>query len=369
MPINKVTDWVAAMNKHLSDAACKATHVKNIHTGDGIEYYHGKTKIKVCKLVTKGGGGANEYSIVMHGNHLTTPYSIVDELPANMLHVLKNQRGCRPCANPRTCTMAGNGDRYYEFAHSGKTHYCCGSGFRFGIGADTTDAELALLEKWLIKELRWHANDTAQFPERKIILDEIPSSYAKRWAKNRIKSPANGAALSVFDLPNKEQSQIKPPIDEACDHFLKDTESYLIATDLINHLRKQGATLHWKARNKYVFRYKKMELAYIRFENQNDYNIEICAFGWREQNDVMQGFIESFPADKRALFIQQLTFHCHECNAVCHRRIAFISESGDSRVLCSGKTLVSENPSPTDVDHVKWGMDMGKNYIDYKVNP
>ena len=88
----KITDWFVHINKILSDAGCKSAKVKNIHSGDGTEYYHGKTKIKVCKLVT----GENGHSIVMHGNHFTTPYSIVDELPEIMLHVLKNQRGCRP---------------------------------------------------------------------------------------------------------------------------------------------------------------------------------------------------------------------------------------------------------------------------------
>jgi len=363
MSIKKNTDWLADINKLMSDAGCKSAKVNHIHSGNGIEHYHGKTKIKVCKLVTSESG----QSIVMHGNHFTTPYSIVDELPENMLYVLKNQRGCRPCTDPQTCTMAGNGDRYYEFVHHGNTYYCCGySGFRFDIGPDTDATVLTLLEKWLKAELQWYANDMEQFPERKIVLDEIKSSYAKRWAKNRIKQPANGEEISVFNLPNKEQSQFKPPIDDACDHFLKDTELRLIAMDLINHLRQQGADLRWKARNKYVIRYKKMELAYIRFENWNDYNIEICAFGWRENNDVMQGFIESLPADNKALFIKQPTFHCHKCNEICRRRIAFITENDGSHVLCSGKTFVSENPSPNEIDNVKLHINMGRDYIDYK---
>ena len=365
MPESKITDWFVHVDKILSDAGCKSVKVKNIHTGDGAEYYHGKTKIKVCKLVT----GKKGYSIVMHGNHFTAPYSVVGDLPENMLYVLKNQRGCRPCADPRTCTMTGNGDRYYEFAHNGKTYYCCGGGFRFDLfdlGADTDDAGLALLEKWLFAELKWYANDMEHFPERKIILDEIKSSYAKRWAKSRIKETSNDEELSVFALPNKEQSKIKPPIDDACDYFLKDTGARLVAMDLIDHLRKQGADPYWKARNKYVFRYKKEELAYIRFENRDDYNIELCAFGWREKNSAVQGFIESLPADDKALLFKQNTFYCHECNEICKRRIAFVAENEVSRVLCSGKTFVSENPSPDDVANVKWHIDLGRGYIDYK---
>ena len=86
------TKWFAEITKLLSDAGCKSTKVNNIHTGDGTEYYHGKTKIKVCKLVT----GENGQSIVMHGNHFTMPYSIVDELPENMLQVLKTSAVAAP---------------------------------------------------------------------------------------------------------------------------------------------------------------------------------------------------------------------------------------------------------------------------------
>jgi len=349
-----IKEWITNIDQMLTSRGCKKKFVKSLHVGSGDEYYHKKTNIRICRIVVN----ENDCFVVLHGNHFATPYCVVDELPENMLYPLKNQRGCRPCIDPKTCTMAGNGERYYQFTLHGKDFLCCGGGFRYNLNEDT---DLALLKKWIESELRWFENDVNTYPEKKIILDEIESSYAKRWAKNRIKPQGIGNEPSVFDLPNKEQSRIKPSIEEACVYFLKDAIVYANITRLIAYLRNLGLEIKWKARNKYVVRHNKVELLYFRFEGLNDFNVIICAFYYWEKRDIFQGFIDSLPADKKQKFIQTNAFHCHECNEICSHRVPY------EYVLCSTKTYVSENPTHDKLDEIEWFINIGMAYIDFKI--
>jgi len=350
-----IKEWITSIDQMLISRGCKKKFVKSLHVGSGDEYYYKKTNIRICRIV------ANESDcfITLHGNHFSTPYCIVDELPKNMLYPLKNQRGCRPCTDPRTCTMAGNGERYYEFTLDGKNYLCCGGGFRYNLDEAV---DLELLKKWIEAELRWFESGLNTYPEKKIILDEIESSYAKRWAKNRIKPKEDSKEPSVFDLPNKEQSRIKPPIEEACTYFLKDVTAHASITRLIAYLRNLGLEIKWKARNKYVVRYKSTELLYFRFEGVNDFNVIICAFYYWEKREIFQGFVDSLSTDKKQKFIQTNAFHCHECNEACDHRVPY------EHVLCSTKTYVSENPTQETLNEIEWLINIGRDYIDFKIS-
>jgi hypothetical protein len=356
-------EWIIGIEKLLTGKGCKSIYQKNMHTGDGYEYYHKKTKIRICKIA------ANEKIcfIMLHGNHFPTEYCIVNELPESMLYPLKNQRGCRPCADPSTCTMAGNGERYYEFTHNGRNYLCCGGGFKYDLNET---ADLNLLKKWIEAELHWYENDLAAYPEKKIILDEIESSYAKRWVKNRIKSEPIGENLEefyIFEADGKEQMRVKPPIEAARDYFLRDEKSNADMTRLINYQRNLGMELKWKAKNKYVFRHKKTELLYFRLEGLNDFNIMICAVYYGENKDVYQEFIDSLPADKKQKYVSIKELNCHECNEICNKRMGFVI-SDKEYILCSSKSYLCENPAKNKLDEIEWLININRDYINFKIS-
>ena len=359
---SEIQEWITGIEKLLAEKGCKATFKRNIHTGDGYEYYHKKTKIRICKIVMD----EKNCFIMLHGNHFSTPYCIVNELPGNMLYPLKNQRGCRPCADPSICTMPGNGDRYYEFTHNNRSYLCCGGGFRYDLN-ETTD--LNLLKKWIEAELHWFENDSAAYPEKKIILDEIESSYAKRWAKNRIKSENTGDKVSIFDpifeQSAKEQVLVKPTIEDARDYFLTDEKSNAAVTRLIGFLRNLGMELKWKARNKYVFRHKKAELIYFRFEGLNDFNISLRAFDYEKKDDY-QKFTFSLPEDTKQKFVSIKEFHCNDCNEICNKRVYYDMPDREY-ILCSSKTYVCENPTQEKLDEIEWLIKISQDYIDFKI--
>jgi hypothetical protein len=362
----EIKEWISGINQLLTEKGCKSTYQKNMHTGDGYEYYHKKTNIRICKIAVSDKGGC---FIMLHGNHFSAPYCIVNELPDNMLYPLKNQRGCRPCADPRICTMPGNGERYYEFTHNGRNYLCCGGGFRYDLNDLDEKTNLNLLKKlkkWIEAELRWYENDLAAYPEKKIILDEIESSYAKRWVKNRIKTDPIGEEFYIFEPVGKEQALVKPSIEAARDYFLKDEKSNADMTRLIDYLRDSGAEVKWKAKNKYVFRHKKTELIYFRLEGLDDFNILICAVYWWESKNVYQEFVDSLPAGKKKKYVATKELNCHECNEICNKRMRYVV-SGKEYILCSSKPYLCENPTAEKLDEIEWLIDVSRDYIDFKI--
>ena len=355
-----VKEWIIAIDKLLLERNCKIKFKYYGRGGTLFDFYSKKAKARVCRIYignTLGYFGKG-CTLNLQGNHFATPYSIVNELPEDILYVLRNSRNCRPCRDPRKCAMTG---KYYEFSLGDKQYLCCGDGFKYVLNGQTP---FDLFTKWVKNELQWSENDSLLYPEKVVQFTEEDGSYAKRWAKRQDKSDDARGELSIFEQTNKEQALEKPPIEAVRDHFLIDEESNANMTRLIEFLRNSGVELKWKAKNKYVFRHNKAELIYFRIEGLNDFNISLRAINYENKDDY-QDFTFSLPADKKQKFVSIDEFHCHECNEVCDKRVAY--DMPDKQyVLCSSKTYVCENPPQEKLDEIEWLISIGKEYIDFK---
>jgi len=350
----EVKDWIIDIDKLLVEHGCKVKFKDYGERRGGVmfDYHSKKAKTRVCTIrigtTLKGTSGCK---VAVQGNHFPTRYSIVNELPEQMLMQLKNSRDCRPCADPRRCLMTG---RYYEFSLDGKSVLCCGNGFTFKLNED---AEFGLLQKWIENELNWAENDSVAFPEKRVTRDMV-SSHDKRWSKGKTKI---GDKDSIYEKTNLEQRSVKPPIEGACEYFLKDKQLLASFTQLVEFTRKLGMEIKWKSKNKYVCRYKKVEAVSFRIEGFDDFNVTTCVFGWHEKRLDFEGFVRSLPNEKRAEFLGVKAFHCHACRETCNVKVEI-----DGCVLCSRASYVCENPAPEQLEEIGRMIALGAEYIDFK---
>jgi len=354
----KVKSWLIAIDKLLTESGCKAK-LTNDHRGGMIFNYHAKkAKTKVCRIdigETMRGPGCR---INIHGNHFAAPYSITNDFPETMIWTLKNSRGCRPCKDPRTCGELG---KYFEFEHNGETHLCCSAGVWFYLDETT---EFDWLEKWIINELRWAENDYLNYPIKKTLNEESSSSYMKRWRKRNTVS--SDGVISIFEQTNKEQRLVKPPIDDALAYFMKGEESCKSLARLIEFVRGLDMEPLWKSKNRYDCRYNKGNVLYIRLEDIDDFNLSISAFYFERKNNL-EPFINSLPDEKRTKFINIEQRHCIHCVEACDLSMEFKAKN-KTHTLCPSGTFVYENPTQEQFDEIEWLINIGRDYINYKIS-
>jgi hypothetical protein len=354
-----VRDWLVFAERLLLGRKCRVKVKHYIDKRGGVLFDYWSKKARVCKIdIRPTPDGPAECRVSIQGNHFPTSYCIVGELPDDMLVNLKNNRGCRPCKNPKTCLMSG---RYYEFTHGGVEYICCGGGFCFKLNERSN---FAIMTKWLENELRWAENDAEAYPE-KIIIREKVSTYEKRWSKGSSAAPNNGGSTSVFELTNKEQRLVKPKIAAAVEYFIHDKALRETVSGLIKYLADLSVPPKWKSKNRYDFRYNKADLASIRLEGRDDFNVSILAFGWAEKRDNFMGFINSLPDDKKRFCVTAPSLQCRRCREICKVGVNFnVSDAGYT--LCSRASFVAENPSGDDTEVIKRFVETGMEYIDYK---
>ena len=89
---SKVKDWIIEIDRLMTEKGCKAKFKYYGRGGVLFDYYSKKAKARVCRIYIGNTLGYMEpgLSISLQANHFATPYSIVNELPSPMLHVLKD---------------------------------------------------------------------------------------------------------------------------------------------------------------------------------------------------------------------------------------------------------------------------------------
>lgn len=350
---SEIKDWIVNLDKFLLENGCKvvAKGMKILYRGIGsFEYTSRKTKLKVCLIDIRLTGSR----IILYGNHFAASDSIIEELPEEMLQIVKHNKGCQPCGGPTKCVMMG---RYYQFTHNNEEYLCCGGGFKFELNES---ANLKLLRAWVEKETSWCNNASLAAITNKVKQEEL-TSHDSRWNN---KNKANKGEMSVYEQTNKEQRLVKPPIEGAIDYFLADVKLKKSMCQLLEFLRSLELEPVWKSKNKYVCRYKALDAVSFRIEGKNDFNVCVSAIGW-EKKDDFQAFTYSLPAETKHKFVNLKEFHCSACSEICEKGVKFENMDRDY-LLCSSKTYVCENPTAEQVEVIKWLISLGMAYIEFK---
>jgi hypothetical protein len=201
---------------------------------------------------------------------------------------------------------------------------------------------------------------------RRNYIDDIKAGKSSEKPSSKKKLVAVDGVIPVYEQTNKEQRLIKPPIDGCCDYFIKDSTLKQAVTRLLEFSRGLGMEPVWVSKNKYICRHKKMDVISYRIEGENDFNISMSAFGWRENGEDFGGFISSLSDDNRKKFIDIKEFHCGSCRDEC----AFLVKteiSGEGYRLCPRSGYRAENPAtPEQLELVEWFIGMGRDYINFK---
>lgn len=352
-----IKHWIVNLDKFLLENGCKvvAKGMKILYRGNGsFEYTSKKTKLKICHIDIRIAGA----QITLYGNHFAETDNIINELPDDMLHIVKNNKGCKPCSGPMTCTMVG---RYFPFTQNNQEHLCCGGGFRYELNENT---DLQLLKKWIEKELDWNHSATPEEISLNSVKKENLTTHESRWL-NKDAETKNKAETSVYELTNKEQRLVKPSIEGAIDYFLEDEKLKKSMNQLLEFMHHLNLEPVWRSKNKYVCRCKAMDLISFRIEGKNDFNIAISAFGWRENIADFQTFLHALPSKMKQKFVNIKAFHCRACSETCTKGVKFDHLNHDY-LLCSSQTYICENPTTEQLMDIKWLVNLSIAYIEFK---
>jgi hypothetical protein len=318
----EVQNWIVRLDGHLLANGCKVTATMKKSDGAIVDYVSKITKMRVCKL----NFNVLECSITLFANHFVENQSIIPELPADMLHHVKNNRGCPGCGTPPLCGM--NFGRYFAFTHDGEYYECCGGGFHFNL---TDEIKLDILEKWINHELAWNG-------EGALVNLDIKKQMVTR---NTATDPL--AVLPIYEQTNKQQNLNRPTVEGTCAYFLQNPTLRKGAERLINLCRELGAEPKWISKNKFIAR----KLIGFRFEGVDNYNVCISL----EENAYYepQNFSSRFftmPDEFITSYTKSEKTHCKHCKKDCD--CAVISPHAEVK-LCP-RFNVYENPTDNEIE-------------------
>ena len=273
---------------------------------------------------------------------LTLPDEIKSEYLSSPLTHCGGCKYGRPCENKITF----NGSEICTFGFS-YTQY------------NPTAEQFALIQQFVALRVE-NIENTPKIKKSPLPTKE-KSSYEARWTKRSNASKFDGE-VPIFEQTNKQQRLIKPPIDDCVDYFLKDAVTKSSMERLLKIVRKLDMEPRWKSKNRYDCRYNVNDVISFRLEGENDFNVSVFAFGWRESHFPI--FISSLPNSDKSKFLGLEKFHCTFCNKSCDTIVI----EGDEQILCPVKVcrFVYENPTLEQVDILEWMINIARDYIDFK---
>jgi len=316
----EVYNWLTRLDAHLLDSGCKTTAKLYSSNGAMLDYVSKKTKMRVCKLKFE----SYKCTLSLFGNHLVEDESIIPELSEEMLHQLKNNRGCPTCATPTMCGM--NYGHYFAFTHDGERYECCGGGFHFIL---TPEADFDMFDRWINHELAWSGKGAL------VNLDLRKKTISKQTAADPL------GVLPIYEQTNKQQRLNRPTVDGTCEYFLQDPALRKGAQRLIELCREMGVEPKWISKNKFDAR----KLLGFRFEGTDDYsvNIGLGENTYHEPHNFAEKFF-TMPDDFVAAYIAIEKTHCVSCKKDC----AVSVNNGQVKLCPRGVLYV--NPTETEVE-------------------